>query len=1548
MIRLRGHRLIPINERDSTMSMSISARRGVAAASALAVASLGVAVVATPAQAAYRYDEIPQSQMKAVWTDSVETSGEGANGPLAKVLDNDTSTYWHTKWSGGAKDPLPHSFIIKLGDQAKDNVGRVVLTPRQSSNGSGRVHNYEIGTSEDPNCGKDTEFTAQTTGEVPESDKLQDTTIDFGPVKAACIKVVYTSAWGGSPGSTEEVASLAEFRAYTRSGEADPPAPPATPLTPREVDGKLTLHNDTLSVDLDPKFPQVVAYKLGDKTVLGSLRDPLKSIQIDEKDQKVTVGKVATTATTATYPLTLPDLGNATMNAVFTLKGQTLTFTLKDIKDPESKIHRIRIPNQDIVTLDAAVKGSQISAQEVSVNRASSGDRFEPVATQKADEKEKASHRILANTDAVGIAFSGNGVEDTTAGGTSANRAYMDNARWSRSYRNESGRVVGSISEGTWVHRGTSATTIGADPDPYWTVKLTGDANADKKVDWQDAAIAFRDIRPHVNGQDDVPNKVVTRIPFNIVSQAAYPFLRTLDDTKRVALATDGLGQQVMLKGYQAEGHDSAHPDYADHYNTRAGGFEDLKTLVNEGNKWNASFGVHVNDTESYSEAKSFSEDLIQMPPQPGWGWMNQAYYIDQGKDLGTGAVLKRFQDFKDEVPANLNWLYIDVFQTSGWIGQRLGAELQKQGWVMGTEYSPYFPDATVWTHWSQDEHYGGTNNKGWNSQIFRFEENSYRDEFNPDPVLGMSTFVAFEGWQSHHNYGAFLDSIWQRNLPAKFLQRSPVMTLTDKSATFQNGTAVTLNGTDEKSRDITFDGAKVYANGGSYLLPWKDGGTATSKDDGRDRLYHYNPDGGDSTWTLTNTWKTQKSLTLYKLTDTGRVKVADVPVTDGKITLKGIEAKTAYVLYPTSKLPATVAPDWGQGSHIADPGFFSGTLDAYQTTGKVTTQTNDNKDTYAVIGGGEAGSISQQLALPAGTWSAWAWVQIEPGKARTTTVSASGDGVKPTTYQQVKDGVPTTTITASTTPNGTGSDSKYGTNFQRVRVTFTSTGKAVTLKVAAAKGEGAVSVDDFRVVKWTDTPAPKTSRAAGKVVYYQDFEHVDTGYWPFVTGTADGAGDARTQLAERHEPYSQKGWYGKNTQGVVVKGGKLIDNVLDGHWSLLAHEEGQGIILRTTEASLPKFAPNHKYRISFAYQTAFADAYQVSLKSAKAAGWRTSTARLATEKLGEHHDTATYSTEFVTGPGYRPYVEISKLSGGAQNDLTIDNFMVEDLGATDEEPTPDLDAGGPELKNPVDCHTLKLESVDSEELVGEAKPNGPGAMALDCNDNTFWHTQWQDAQPGYPHEIVVSLPEDKDWTVTGFEYTPRQNGKNSRVKDFEIYVSADGKDWGAPVFKGSLKDGTAIQAFNFDEGHKGRFIKMVQLNAQPTAEAPFGGAAEIRVGATYPGQPEPNPDEPVNPNPDQPVNPNPDEPVNPNPDEPVNPNPDQPVNPNNPGTNPSTKAPVEPSTKPASHQSKAKPAKQSASKLAHTGATAGMVGALAALCLAGGAVTLGARRRVK
>lgn len=59
----------------------------------------------------------------------------------------------------------------------------------------------------------------------------------------------------------------------------------------------------------------------------------------------------------------------------------------------------------------------------------------------------------------------------------------------------------------------------------------------------------------------------------------AESVLTTLDNVKRVAQHTDGLGQSIILKGYASEGHDSGHPDYGN-IGERMGGAEDMNTLL--------------------------------------------------------------------------------------------------------------------------------------------------------------------------------------------------------------------------------------------------------------------------------------------------------------------------------------------------------------------------------------------------------------------------------------------------------------------------------------------------------------------------------------------------------------------------------------------------------------------------------------------------------------------------------------------------------------------------------------------------------------------------------------------------------------------------------------------------------------------------------------------------------------------------------------------------------------------------------------------------------
>ena len=104
----------------------------------------------------------------------------------------------------------------------------------------------------------------------------------------------------------------------------------------------------------------------------------------------------------------------------------------------------------------------------------------------------------------------------------------------------------------------------------------------------------------------------------NFGGQAQNPFLTTLDNVKRVAMHTDGLGQSVLLKGYGNEGHDSGHPDYAD-IGERIGGAEDMNTLMTKGAEYGAKFGIHVNAVEMYPEAKAFNEDLVRRVRRKSW-----------------------------------------------------------------------------------------------------------------------------------------------------------------------------------------------------------------------------------------------------------------------------------------------------------------------------------------------------------------------------------------------------------------------------------------------------------------------------------------------------------------------------------------------------------------------------------------------------------------------------------------------------------------------------------------------------------------------------------------------------------------------------------------------------------------------------------------------------------------------------------------------------------------------------------------------------------------
>ena len=50
-----------------------------------------------------------------------------------------------------------------------------------------------------------------------------------------------------------------------------------------------------------------------------------------------------------------------------------------------------------------------------------------------------------------------------------------------------------------------------------------------------------------------------------------------------------------------------------------------------------------------------------------------------------------------------------------------------------------------------------------------------------------------------------------------------------------------------------------------------------------------------------------------------------------------------------------------------------------------------------------------------------------------------------------------------------------------------------------------------------------------------------------------------------------------------------------------------------------------------------------------------------------------------------------------------------------------------------------------------------------------FWHTEWKNAQPNYPHRLILNLGQSQ--VVSGFRFVPRQGEGGGRIKDYQIYV---------------------------------------------------------------------------------------------------------------------------------------------------------------------------------
>ena len=121
----------------------------------------------------------------------------------------------------------------------------------------------------------------------------------------------------------------------------------------------------------------------------------------------------------------------------------------------------------------------------------------------------------------------------------------------------------------------------------------------------------------------------------------------------------------------------------------------------------------------------------------------------------------------------------------------------------------------------------------------------------------------------------------------------------------------------------------------------------------------------------------------------------------------------------------------------------------------------------------------------------------------------------------------------------------------------------------------------------------------------------------------------------------------------------------------------------------------------------------------------------------------------------------------------------------------------------------LQIAFVSSQE-----PDEGDASYLVDGDPSTIWHTMYSITLAKYPHWVDFDAGKQK--VIKGFTYLARQDGSlNGCIKDYEIYVSNDNKNWGEPVAKGSFEKTAKLQKVMFGKPVKARYVRLRALNEQ-------------------------------------------------------------------------------------------------------------------------------------
>ena len=622
------------------------------------------------------------------------------------------------------------------------------------------------------------------------------------------------------------------------------------------------------------------------------------------------------------------------------------------------------------------------------------------------------------------------------------------------------------------------------------------------------------------------------------------------------------------------------------------------------------------------------------------------------------------------------------------------------------------------------------------------------------------------------------------------------------------------------RQRTVTLNG-RVIENAGAYLTPWNWDANGKALTGDKEKMYFFSKTAGKTTWTLPEAWRGGK-VYLYKLTDQGKQEQVELAVdSQGRITIDAL-ANQPYVLYKVAQGKRTMT--WSEGLHLYDQGFNSGTLDHWTKTGDSQhaqiVKSQGANEMLRIEGNKERVTLTQKLTdlKPNTRYAVYVGVDNRSNAKADITIKSGDQTISNYTHKSIAKNYVQAHAHNTLPKNATVGNTSY---FQNMYVFFTTGSDVsnVTLTLGRDADQEATYFDEIRVFEnQSKMYSGKHDTTPG--TFKQDFEDVPQGIFPFVIGNVEGVQDNRTHLSERHDPYTQRGWNDKK-----------INDVIEGNWSLKTNGlTGRDKLVYQTIPQNFRFEAGKTYRVTFDYEAGSHDAYAF----VEGDGEYTRRSKLKMHSLRntwEGSDKPGKASFIVqASDSGNTWVGIYSTSRGSDNkgetgsavdfrgykDFMMDNLQIEEVTVTgkllvDEaykENVPVVDGNyTPDSLEAYKNALLALTEADDKISVEEANklieavqtakealqvrrsaanwddiesvdaPYHEGEdfwYAFDGDNSSLWHTPWDRRAIGEPATVNFN----KVLEITRFEYVPRQDASNGRLKKGNlVLVDDEGKE---------------------------------------------------------------------------------------------------------------------------------------------------------------------------